>query len=209
MYTKRSISYAALTHFQPDADSVAHTVYSPGSQAIRDIAQEFGSDILIEETGEIDRKKLGAIVFAERSAMERLEQIVWPHTKDEVIRRIEDIVNKYESKGNDEEEKATVPVVVVEAAVLLDADWHKDFLDGVLMVTAKRDVALQRLIETRGWTKEEAEQRLDAQVSRRGIGNLDDEVANKNISAVVDNSGSLDDLKSTLEKALNNPSLWY
>jgi len=68
---------------------------------------------------------------------------------------------------------------------------------------------LQRRIETRGWTKEEAEQRLDAQVSRRGIGNLDDEVANKNISAVVDNSGSLDDLKSTLEKALNNPSLWY
>jgi hypothetical protein len=69
-----------------DADSIAHTVYRPGSQAVRDIVEEFGRDILLlpprqardhtknddtekENKDEIDRKKLGAIVFADRSAM--------------------------------------------------------------------------------------------------------------------------------------------
>jgi dephospho-CoA kinase len=52
-----------------DADSIAHSVYSPGSQAVRDIAAEFGSNILQPNGDEIDRKKLGSIVFADRSAM--------------------------------------------------------------------------------------------------------------------------------------------
>ena len=59
---------ACLTHL--DADSLAHSVYSPGSQAVQDIAAEFGSGVLVEEgTLEIDRKKLGAIVFADRNDM--------------------------------------------------------------------------------------------------------------------------------------------
>jgi dephospho-CoA kinase len=52
-----------------DADSIAHSVYSPGSQAVRDIVAEFGSHILQPNVDEIDRKKLGSIVFADRSAM--------------------------------------------------------------------------------------------------------------------------------------------
>lgn len=59
-----------------DADKVAHAVYSPGSQAVNDIVNEFGSDVLVQqqeekekEQAEIDRKKLGSIVFADRSAM--------------------------------------------------------------------------------------------------------------------------------------------
>jgi dephospho-CoA kinase len=60
-------SLGCLAHL--DADSVAHSVYSPGSQAVRDIAAEFGSIVLQENGEEIDRKKLGAIVFADRSEM--------------------------------------------------------------------------------------------------------------------------------------------
>ena len=59
--------------FLPEADSVAHTVYKPGSQAIHDVVDKFGSDILLHDKPkgeeEIDRKKLGAIVFSDPSAM--------------------------------------------------------------------------------------------------------------------------------------------
>ena len=53
-----------------DADSLAHSVYSPGSQAVKDIIAEFGKEILLDaDKEEIDRKKLGAIVFSDPSAM--------------------------------------------------------------------------------------------------------------------------------------------
>lgn len=58
---------SCLVHL--DADALAHSVYSPGSQAVHDIAAAFGPDVLVEGTFEIDRKKLGAIVFADRKDM--------------------------------------------------------------------------------------------------------------------------------------------
>ena len=54
--------------FMLDADTIAHSVYSPGSQAVEDIRAEFGDDIVLEGNV-IDRKKLGSIVFANRDAM--------------------------------------------------------------------------------------------------------------------------------------------
>ena len=54
--------------FYKDADVIAHSVYSPGSQAVQEIAREFGSDIL-QDGAVVDRKKLGAIVFSDRQAM--------------------------------------------------------------------------------------------------------------------------------------------
>lgn len=61
-------------HYVAEADSIAHTVYSPGSQAVKDVVEEFGSHILVEGTKdngqeEIDRKKLGEVVFADPKAM--------------------------------------------------------------------------------------------------------------------------------------------
>lgn len=60
---------SCLAHL--DADSLAHSVYSPGSQAVKDIADAFGTQVLVEgsDTLEIDRKKLGAIVFEDRNDM--------------------------------------------------------------------------------------------------------------------------------------------
>lgn len=136
--------------------------------------------------------------------MRRLEEIVWPHTRTEVLRLVEEIRDAHEDSSSSNAQ----PVVVVEAAMLLDAGWQ-DFLDGVWVVTASRDVALQRLMDNRGWSREEAEQRLEAQTSRRGVGNLDEEVAASRVSAVVDNSGTLESLKEGLAQTLNNPKAWY
>jgi dephospho-CoA kinase len=176
-------------------------VYRPGSQAVKDVADAFGSENVIDASnGEIDRRKLGAIVFGDIKDMQKLERIVWPHVKQDILDQIEKVREEWTGEGN--------PIVVVEAAVLLDAGWY-DFLNGVLVVTASPVVALDRLIETRGLSKEEAEKRMAAQLPRRGIGNLDEEVRNKVVTAVVDNSGSLGDLQQALSQTLGNASTWY
>lgn len=190
-----------------DADKVAHTVYAPGSQAVKDVVNEFGSDILMESSDvmEIDRKKLGAIVFAERSAMAKLEAIVWPHVKDMLLERINELKESWnQSEISDTD---TIPVIILEAAILLDAGWD-DLLDGVWAVTVPKEFALKRLIETRGLSEEEALKRIDAQNSRRGIGTIEEEVESGSVHCVISNDGSLDDLKESLQKSLQDPTCW-
>jgi len=186
-----------------DADSVAHSVYTPGSQAVRDIVAAFGSGILQTNGEEIDRKKLGSIVFADRSEMEKLERIVWPHVKKVLTDRIDDSKAAWEEGKTD----GSLPIVVLEAAVLLDAEWD-DLLDGIWVVTAPISIAMERLMETRGLSKEEAQKRISAQESRRGIGNLDMEISNGIVTGVIKNEGGLDDLKGALSSALNDPQYW-
>lgn len=180
-----------------DADAMAHKAYAVGNPALAQIADAFGPDLLTS-TGELDRKKLGAVVFADRSAMKKLERIVWPATKV-IIQEQVSIAKTNSQRGG---------VIVVEAAVLLDAEWQ-DFCDGVWMITADKHVALQRLVESRNMSLEDASQRWEAQQSRQGIRNLDQQVNNRIVTAVVDNSGSLDELKERLQLALNDEKSWY
>lgn len=184
-----------------DSDSIAHTIYEKGSQALSDVVAEFGSDLIDNATGEIDRKKLGAIVFADIQAMRRLERIVWPHVQNKIAAKIEQAKVGWETSGK-------TPVIVVEAAVLLDAGWQ-DFLDGVWVLSVPSEDAVQRLQENRGLTVQDAEKRIAAQQPRRGIGNLEEEVANKVVSAVIDNRGSLEDLKERLAEKLIDKAAWY
>eukprot|EP00980_Cylindrotheca_fusiformis_P024257 scaffold11680_cov142-Cylindrotheca_fusiformis.AAC.15 len=187
-----------------DADSIAHSVYTPGSQAVKEIVSEFGSDILQDDSQDtIDRKKLGKIVFAERSAMAKLEHIVWPHVKTKIAEKIEIVRNEW----TDGKTTGSEPVIVLEAAILLDAGWD-DILDGVWAVRAPASFSLERLMETRNLSKEEAEKRMGAQQSSRGIGNIDEEVRNGVITAVIENAGSLDDLKQALRNAMNDEKAW-
>jgi len=193
-----------------DADRVAHAVYGPGSDAVGQISEAFGPDVVDPDTGAIDRKRLGSKVFASRDEMRKLEHIVWPHTEAEIVRQIETIRSSSPGSDSTGGDGKDIPVVIVEAAVLLEAEWYK-FMDGVWMVTVPTDVAVERLVESRGCPREEAVQRIEAQTSRRGIGdaNLQREVADKVVTAVVDNSGSLEELKRRLAESLSDPGAWY
>ena len=205
------------TIYDAEADSIAHTVYKPGSQAVQDVVNHFGTGILVpggnpgEE--EIDRKKLGAIVFSDPEAMKKLEHIVWPHVKTEIFDRIEAIKKEGltpgedNKEGDDDNKQQKTPVIVVEAAVLLDAGWE-DFLDGVWVVTAPPKVAVGRLVEYRSFAAEDAEKRIEAQKSRRGIGNIDEEVRNGVVNAIIENRGGLEELKATLMASLNDEKCW-
>jgi dephospho-CoA kinase len=188
----------------PDADSLAHTVYEPNSPAVHEIAQAFGKQVLNDDEITIHRKELGKIVFADPAALKQLEQIVWPHVKTALMARIDQVKADYEAS----KEHAGLPIVVVEAAVLLDAGWQS-FLDGVWVVQTSKPVALERLTASRGISQDEAVQRIQAQESRRGIGNLADEVGSGVVTAVIDNSGTMDDLIAALRDRLADPKAWY
>eukprot|EP00956_Cyclotella_meneghiniana_P002777 scaffold3275_cov70-Cyclotella_meneghiniana.AAC.4 len=189
-----------------DADLLAHDVYEPGSQSLKDIVAEFGDDILTTDNA-IDRKKLGSIVFGDSNAMLRLEQIVWPHVRT----KIEDKIGTIKEQHQKENESRTNNIIIVEAALLRETNWH-DLLDGLWVIQSSPHVAVQRLKDNRGLTEEEALTRINAQQKRRGIGKPDEtatftrDIENGVITAVITNDGTLADLQTVLDEHLKNPS---
>lgn len=196
-----------------EADRFAHEVYQPNSPVLQELSDAFGSD-LIQDDGALDREALGKVVFDNPQALQRLECIVWPHVQALVETRIQQLKDSYkkavvESKKNDTTKASPKrPIIIVEAAVLLDAGWNA-FSDGVWVVRVANSVALKRLEQHRQMAPDVALQRIEAQQSRRGMGNLQQEIEKGVVSAVVDNSGNVEDLKQILRKKLNDENAWY
>lgn len=172
----------------------------------------------------MNRPALGKVVFGNPQAMLRLERIVWPHVKELVQARIQELKDSYCKKRKtasssssptgpplavvEKSNERQQPIIIVEAAVLLDAGWH-EFQDGVWVVKVSPQVALERLQSERGMTHDEALQRIEAQESRRGMKNLQDEIQNGVVTGVVDNSGDLEALKKGLREKLGDDKAWY
>jgi dephospho-CoA kinase len=146
---------------------------------------------------------------------QRLEQIVWPHVRTKIEDRLSEIKqHHHQTKGeNDDKLPSNTKqnkVIIVEAALLLETNWH-DLLDGLWVIQSSPSVAVQRLKENRGLTEDEAMARINAQQKRMGIGNPEDadkfraEVQKGTVTSVITNDGTLEELKSALDAALNNP----
>ena len=187
----------AVAHI--DADSLAHSVYTPGSKAIEDIRDYFGAKVIDSSTGTVNRKELGSIVFSDQSQMAALERIVWPH----VQQKLQEELNNLESNLNDVKQN----IAIVEGAVMIDAGWQEMF-DGVWVVHSPVEIALARLEKNRGLSSAEALTRIDAQSSRRGIGNIDEEVKNGVVTTVIENNGTVNDLTRSLQQAWVNSECW-
>lgn len=159
-----------------DADKVAHEVMAPGAPAYEAVVDAFGPAVLAPD-GTIDRAKLGGIVFRDPEALQRLEAAVHPATIAEVTLRIL---------------QATEPVVVVEAIKLIEAGLHRGY-DALWVVTAPRRLQIERLVNERGLTEEEAALRVDAQPPQ------EEKVAVADL--VLVNDGSLEALREKVRAA--------
>jgi dephospho-CoA kinase len=133
------------------ADATGHEVYAPGQPAWQEIVDAFGRDVVAGD-GTIDRKKLGAIVFADPAELQRLNAITHPRMKDMMRGKLE----AEASRG--------ARVAVLEAALLFDAGWD-DLTDEVWVTLAPPEVAAQRTAERSGLSLAEARARIDAQMS--------------------------------------------
>lgn len=160
------------------ADQIGHEVYRRGTDEYLQVVAAFGADV-IGEDGEIDRRRLGTKVFADAEARQRLQAIVWP-----AMRRVmEERLAALEGRG--------VPVAVLEAAVLIEADWLP-LVGEVWVVEASPEVARQRLMAYKGLSAAEAGARLDAQLSN--------EERRRHADVVIDNGGSLERTRRQVDR---------
>jgi dephospho-CoA kinase len=168
----RELGFAVL-----DADSLAHTLVEPGQAAYDEVIREFGASILGAQK-RIDRGKLGAMVFADRARLDRLNAIVHPRVKQAILRQFE------EWSRNGARDAA-----FVEAALLVEAGYQKD-LDGLVVAWARPEQQVARLL-ARGMNEAEALQRIAAQLP----------VAEKLKLATekIDCSGSMEETRKQVE----------
>jgi len=133
-----------------DADQLAHGVTAAGTVATQAIRERFGPDV-IDAAGAVDRRKLGAIVFADEQARRDLEAIVHPGVRRAIAAGLRAL-----------ELSERPALAVVDIPLLYEAGRASDF-DRVVATVCSRDRQIARLID-RGMSESEAEQRLAAQL---------------------------------------------
>jgi dephospho-CoA kinase len=135
-----------------DVDAIAHAVTAPGAPGHSAVVARFGGEILGPD-GSIDRGSLAAVVFADQKARRDLERIVHPLVLAEMHSQLA---------------LATPGEVVVCVLPLLAETGPRDYhgLDGVLVVDAPEDLAVERLVRDRGMTEADARARIAAQADR-------------------------------------------
>ncbi|OEU73800.1 MAG: dephospho-CoA kinase [Desulfuromonadales bacterium C00003093] len=153
-----------------DADHLAREIVAPGHPVLQQLVKRFGSEVLCEN-GELDRERLGQIIFADKLAREDLNRITHPAIAKLAIERLRQL-------------KTTpgIPLVVYEAPLLFEAG-AEGRVDQVLVVKIDPAVQLQRLMARDGFAETAARQRIAAQMPQ------EEKLAGADY--VIDNSESL------------------
>lgn len=162
-----------------DADRVGHQVYAPGTAGFARVVQAFGEEI-VGPDGTIDRARLATVVFADPAALARLNAIVHPLIRAELERRVADALAAEPAR-----------VVVVEAAIMLEAGWR--FFERVWVVVVDRETAIARVAASRGLSAADVARRIDAQMSN--------EERRRRADLVLENDGGLDALEAQVDAA--------
>ena len=150
------------------ADLVGHEVMEPGHEAYTQVVKAFGQEIVSEDKT-IDRKALGAIVFADEKKRMILNRIIHPAVRQEILRRLE------------EAELLHLSYVVVEAALFLEENYDA-FCDETWYIYTDEKIRRQRLKESRGYSDERIDQIFRSQKTH--------EEFQKRCLFMIDNNGS-------------------
>lgn len=168
--TGKSVARKMLEHlgaYGIDADALSHRAIAKGAPGYQAVVEAFGKWILTPE-GEIDRARLGRLVFNDAEAMARLEDIIHPL----VAQAIDVMVRRAPQK-----------VIVIEAIKLLESEL-RNVCDAIWVVNAPEEMQVQRLVEKRGMSREEALQRIHFQSAQH------QKLAAANV--VIQNTGSFE-----------------
>ncbi|HTZ11166.1 MAG TPA: dephospho-CoA kinase [Candidatus Margulisiibacteriota bacterium] len=158
-------AFAALGASLIDADSLAHALLEERGAVYREVVSEFGEKILKKDKG-IERKRLAAVVFAERSALKRLNGIMHP----EIIRRLKSAIARSKKK-----------IVILDAPLLLEARL-KGLVDKLVVVDIGREKQVERLKKGRHFCERDILKRVKSQWPLRKKKSLAD--------FIIDNNGS-------------------
>jgi dephospho-CoA kinase len=159
-----------------DADALVHQLLAAGQPVYQQVIAEFGAG-MVRPDGQIDRARLGRMVFADAAALHRLEAIVHPAVDALVQQEIA---------------ASTAAVIVVDAVKLLESGLSRR-CNAVWLVTAPEEQQFLRLTAKRGMTPDDALQRIGAQSPQT------DKVRRADV--VIDNSGSEADTEAQVRRA--------
>lgn len=164
-----------------DADVVARECVKQGKPSYNEIKAYFGDDVFLEN-GELDRKKLGSIVFSDENELKALNSITHKYIKMEIENEI--------AANKDKD-------IIIDAAVL-NQGGLAEICDIIILVTAKKDVRIKRIIKRDNLSYENAKNRIESQPG--------DEEYKKYCDFTVDNSGqdSLEDIKNKVVDFINS-----
>jgi dephospho-CoA kinase len=161
-----------------DADKIGHEAFKPDTKPWQEVVAAFGRQIL-KPSGEIDRNQLGEMVFDNPKLLSRLNQIMHPRMYDMVKAQLEGL------------RQQGVEVVVLEAPLLLEANWTS-LADEVWVTVAPESTVLRRLMERTGLSEPQSLARIRSQ--------LPPEERVKQAKVVINTDCSLDELKAKVQE---------
>ena len=159
-----------------ESDKVAHLSYRPGTDAYGEIIDQFGKEVL-DDSGVIDRGKLGGLVFAGPDLRIQLEKIVWPAVRSWITERL-----------IEEKERGT-KIIVIEVPKLFEAGWD-DLADAIWTVEAPSAAIAQRVNVRSNLSETETNARVQAQITRAERAERAD--------LLIENSAELADLRERI-----------
>lgn len=164
-----------------DADEIARLVVEPGTRTIQEIREVFGEEVL-QKDGSLNRAKLGERIFGDEEERNKLNLIMHPAIRTEMLRQKE----AYLAQGAN--------TVVMDIPLLFESKLQS-LVDKIIVVSVSAKTQQSRLIARNQFTKEEAESRMNSQLPM--------ELKEKNADFVIDNNGALEETKKQLEFILN------
>jgi dephospho-CoA kinase len=167
-----------------DADQLAREAVVPGAPALAEIGAAWPH--VIAADGTLDRRRLGALVFADRAARARLEAILHPRIAALAAGRAQALA------------QAGHRLAFYEASLLVETGRYRE-LDGVVVVDAPEAARIARVVARDHLAPDEVRARIDAQIP----------MADKRrvATAVIDNDGALDDLRIKVDALLRDPAI--
>lgn len=170
-----------------DADLIYSRLSEKGKPVWKAVFQAFGKKNFLPD-GKMDRKKLGSLVFSDSRAREKLNQVTHPIVKDEMLRICRQI-----------EREQRPSIIVMDVPLLFESGWDQ-WMDEVWVVAIPEEMQTARLMKRDGLTREEALLRIHSQ--------LDMEIKRKKAHRVIDNSRSISETKSQIERILLELDFW-
>lgn len=162
-----------------DADVLAREAVKPGSPALASVVDRWGADVLTPE-GTLDRDALRHTVFADPAQLEELNGIIHPH----IGKLREAMVEAARTRGDS--------VLMYAVPLLFERHLAEEF-DAIVLLDAPRSLRLERLVQLRGISAEDAENMIAAQMPA--------ELKRARADVVIENDGSLQELRARVDAA--------
>ena len=162
------------------ADQVGHRIIEPGERCYDRMTELFGKQI-IKNDKTIDRRMVSDVVFGNEEMRLKLNSLLHPAIKAYILEKLE------------EEQKAGRKIAVVEAALLLE-DHYDAFCDKIWYVYTEKETRIKRLMESRGYTRDRAENMIASQAS--------DAFFREHADFIIENNGDLKETYRQIEEGI-------